>query len=138
MSLAQLLPSESERQLSMESTAATIMAKFEGMWSTFLSNRGSFEPFMSLYLERWLHSYVLSQFLLIFLTDLLPCSDQLITIATTTPPKKVRITGITPDHGLLRTLPERTGWSKDSEGFIDLQPDGNSFDIMAGLIISKS
>ena len=55
-SLAQLLPCESERQLSMERTTATIMARFEGMWSIFVSHRGSFEPFMSLYLERWLHS----------------------------------------------------------------------------------
>jgi len=120
ISLAQLLPAESQRKLSMERTAATIMVKFEGMWSTFLSHRGSFDPFMSLYLERWLHS------------------DQLVTLTTTTPPKAVRITGITPDHGLLRTLPERTGWSLGNEGFIDLQPDGNSFDIMAGLIKSKN
>jgi biotin---protein ligase len=55
-SLVQMLIPESERQLSIERTAATIMAKFEGMWMTFLSHNGSFEPFMSLYLERWLHS----------------------------------------------------------------------------------
>jgi biotin---protein ligase len=49
--------------------------------------------------------------------------------------------GITPEHGLLRTLPERPtgGWSNMSQPqFIDLQPDGNSFDIMAGLIRSKN
>lgn len=34
------------------------MAKFEPMWDTFLRGGGSFEPFMELYLERWLHSYV--------------------------------------------------------------------------------
>jgi len=96
------------------------MAKFEAMWSIFLSERGSFAPFMSLYLERWLHS------------------DQLVTLTTTMPPKAVRITGITPDHGLLRTLPERSEWSSGDGGFIDLQPDGNSFDIMAGLIKSKN
>jgi biotin---protein ligase len=56
-----------------------------------------------------------------------------------TPPKKVRIVGITNDYGLLRTVPERTGWnSEDEEAFIDLQPDGNSFDIMAGLIKTKT
>ena len=37
---------------------ATIMAKFEAMWNVFLANKGSFEPFMDLYLDRWLHSYV--------------------------------------------------------------------------------
>lgn len=65
-------------------------------------------------------------------------SDQLVTLTTMTPPKAVRITGITSDHGLLRTVPERTGWSSGDGSFIDLQPDGNSFDIMAGLIKSKN
>ena len=52
----------------------------------------------------------------------------------------VRICGITPDHGLLRTLPERNQPGQPGripEGFIDLQPDGNSFDLMAGLIKVK-
>ncbi|KAJ7594393.1 class II aaRS and biotin synthetase [Mycena floridula] len=114
-SLSQLDPS---LELSMERTAATIFAKFEKMWTKFVQEKGSFDSFMDLYLERWLHS------------------DELVTITTTTPPIAVRICGITPDHGLLRTLPESTGWST-ATGFIDLQPDGNSFDLMAGLIKSK-
>ncbi|KAJ7628415.1 class II aaRS and biotin synthetase [Roridomyces roridus] len=115
-SLSQLLPpDESDTQLSMERTAAAILVKFETMWSEFVQGRGSFEPFMSLYLRRWMHS------------------DQLVTLTTTTPHQQVRITGITPDHGLLRTIPER-----GSGGFIDLQPDGNSFDLMAGMIKTKS
>lgn len=60
-------------------------------------------------------------------------SDQLVTLTTTTPHRAVRITGITPDHGLLRTVPEKTS----EQEFINLQPDGNSFDIMAGLIHLK-
>ncbi len=74
-----------------------------------------------------------------------PCSDQLVTLATVTPPIQVRITGITLDYGLLRTIPERRilsnpyfsygGGSK--EEYIDLQPDGNSFDMMSGMIKSK-
>ena len=61
--------------------------------------------------------------------------DQEVTLTTVTPPRKVRIIGITPDHGLLRTLPEpgRAG----SVEYIDLQPDGNSFDLLAGLIKTK-
>jgi biotin---protein ligase len=56
-SLTQLIPPGVEHhKLSMERTAAIIMAKFEGLWKTFLEHRGSFEPFMDLYLERWLHS----------------------------------------------------------------------------------
>jgi biotin--protein ligase len=124
----------------MERTAAAILVKFEGMWSTFLKGKGSFDPFMDLYLRRWLHSSVvffrqpLSSLIFFFFLG----RDQLVTLTTTVPHQMVRIAGITPDHGLLRTLPERSGWpSGASSGFIDLQPDGNSFDLMAGLIKSK-
>jgi biotin--protein ligase len=55
-SLAQLLPPDLAGELSIERTAAVIMAKFERMWTMFVAYRGSFEPFMDLYLERWLHS----------------------------------------------------------------------------------
>lgn len=54
-SLSQLNP---ETNLSMEKLIATIMAKFETMWDVFVLHKGSFHPFMDLYLERWLHSYV--------------------------------------------------------------------------------
>ncbi|KAG6810835.1 hypothetical protein H0H92_010130 [Tricholoma furcatifolium] len=114
-SLKQLLPPDEQRSLTLENTVSNILARFEKMWGLFVQERGSFDSFMDLYLERWLHS------------------DQLVTLTTVTPHQTVRIAGITPDHGLLRTMPERTGWSED-EGYIDLQPDGNSFDIMAGLI----
>ncbi|KAI0718544.1 hypothetical protein C8T65DRAFT_693692 [Cerioporus squamosus] len=119
-SLTQLLP-EGTTPPTMERTLAAIMARFERMWAEFVRERGSFEPFMDLYLDRWLHS------------------DQLVTLTTVTPARKVRIVGITPDHGLLRTLAEpdgRTG-SYGAE-FIDLRPDGNSFDLMAGLIKTKT
>ncbi|KAF9467167.1 hypothetical protein BDZ94DRAFT_1249739 [Collybia nuda] len=119
-SLAQLLSPEEASRLSIERTVVSIITTFEKMWSTFVKERGSFDSFMNLYLERWLHS------------------DQLVTLTTSTPSKQVRITGITPDHGLLRTMPERTGWSSEEQGYIDLQPDGNSFDLMAGLIKSKT
>ncbi|KAJ6590965.1 biotin-ligase [Mycena vulgaris] len=120
-SLSQLLPPDDDHQLSMERTAAAILVKFDAMWSVFVKGKGSFEPFMELYLLRWMHS------------------DQLVTLTTSVPHQMVRITGITPDHGLLRTLPERAGRGGSSDyGFIDLQPDGNSFDLMAGMIKTKS
>ncbi|KAI8989634.1 class II aaRS and biotin synthetase [Trametes punicea] len=121
-SLVQLLPPGYERHPTMEHTLSAIMARFEPMWTTFLTARGSFEPFMDLYLDRWLHS------------------DQLVTLTTVMPPRKVRIVGITPEHGLLRTLPEHEGWGGGGHGveYIDLQPDGNSFDLMAGLIKTKA
>jgi biotin--protein ligase len=61
-SLAQLQRGAQER-LSVEKTAAAIMAKFEPMWTVFTQNSGSFAPFMDLYLERWLHSLVFAIFL---------------------------------------------------------------------------
>ncbi|KAF8827395.1 uncharacterized protein C8R40DRAFT_652317 [Lentinula edodes] len=106
--------------LSMEGTLATILARFEKMWEEFLGGGGSFERWMGRYQDKWLHS------------------DQLVRLTTVDPPMMVRICGITPDHGLLRTLPERNQPGRtNQEGFIDLQPDGNSFDLMAGLIKVK-
>ncbi|KAK7042482.1 BPL/LPL catalytic domain-containing protein [Favolaschia claudopus] len=120
-SLSQLVPPDEDHHLSMERTAAAILVKFERMWSEFIQGRGSFEPFIDLYLQRWMHS------------------DQLVTLTTTNPPQRVRIAGLTLDHGLLRTVPERSGgFGGTKPTFIDLQPDGNSFDLMAGMIKSKS
>ncbi|CAE7201535.1 unnamed protein product [Rhizoctonia solani] len=117
MSLKQLYPEGAVNPaLTMENVAANIMATFEEMWRIFTEARGSFEPFIDLYLERWLHS------------------DEQVTLMTTTPPTKVRIYGLNPDNGFLRTIPEQGGDTKP----IDLQPDGNSFDMMAGLIKTKS
>ncbi|KAF8639135.1 hypothetical protein AX17_001625 [Amanita inopinata Kibby_2008] len=116
-SLAQL--ASGSRSISMERTAAIIMARFEPMWDLFVKERGSFEPFIKSYLDRWLHS------------------DQLVTLTATTPPSLVRIAGITLDHGLLRTVSADKGQLSEGQ-FIDLQPDGNSFDLMTGLIKTKS
>ena len=63
MSLAQLSPDLPEsaskpQSPTMEGTLAAIMARFERMWAEFVRERGSFAPFMDLYLERWLHSCV--------------------------------------------------------------------------------
>ena len=61
LSLSNLASSEDDRKkLRLETIAAVIMTKFEPMWETFLRSGGSFEPFLSLYLERWLHSCVVS------------------------------------------------------------------------------
>jgi biotin--protein ligase len=121
----------------MERMAVIIMSKFEPMWNTFMAHRGSFEPFMDLYLRRWLHSY---ETLLACLHPLIfRFRNEIVTLTTTTPERKVRIMGITSDFGLLRTVPVNSGWSSNkTEAFIDLQPDGNSFDIMAGLIKTKN
>ncbi|KAI5825128.1 class II aaRS and biotin synthetase [Schizophyllum commune Tattone D] len=129
-SLAQLLPGDTSTPTpTLERTAATILARFDVMWEQFVAGGGSFEPFLDRYLGRWLHS------------------DQLVTITTVEPPLRARIVGIT-EHGLLRAMPERGGGIAGRYGagsarggsdgqFIDLQPDGNSFDIMSGMIKAK-
>ncbi|TCD68669.1 biotin holocarboxylase synthetase [Steccherinum ochraceum] len=105
------------RPLTMERTAATTMATFEPMWNTFVAERGPSR-------RSWIS------------TSSGGCIHQLVTITSTTPHKNVRIVGITEDYGLLRTVPERGGGG--GQQFVDLQPDGNSFDLMSGLIMSKS
>lgn len=55
-SLIQLVPSQSDVIITLERTAATILAKFEKFWETFVQQKGSFESFLDLYYERWLHS----------------------------------------------------------------------------------
>ncbi|KAG6867943.1 hypothetical protein C0993_009255 [Termitomyces sp. T159_Od127] len=117
-SLVQLLSPDSRQSLTLEKTVSNILARFEKMWETFVEERGSFDSLNPQ------------------LTKIR--SDQLVTLTTVTPPQQVRVIGITPDHGLLRTMPEKTGWTSGAGGFIDLQPDGNSFDLMAGLIKLKS
>jgi len=116
--LSELVPREVASTLTLERVVARILVVFDNMWDVFVLNRGSFVPFMDLYLERWLHS------------------DQLVTLTTVSPPLPVRIVGITPDHGLLRTVAAK-GPSKTGVEYIDLQPDGNSFDMLAGLIKTK-
>ncbi|KAG2343479.1 class II aaRS and biotin synthetase [Suillus weaverae] len=112
-SLAQLA-STPPPELSVERVAAAVLTSFERIWSSFLQNEEQgFHPFMDQYLRSWLHS------------------DQLVTLTNRTPHRSVRIVGITSDHGLLRTVPMGGG------EFIDLQPDGNSFDMMKGLISTK-
>ena len=138
------------RQLDIETVLALILTEFERLWTTFVRGRGSWAPFEEAYLDAWMHSWVTLYFCALCCVpgaDLRVLSrsiysDQLVTLTTVDPPIPVRIIGITHDHGLLRTIPERTGLSKSwrhgtDDGYIDLQPDGNSFDIMTGLIKAK-
>ncbi|CDZ96867.1 Biotin holocarboxylase synthetase/biotin-protein ligase [Phaffia rhodozyma] len=121
----------------MESCLARIVAQFETMWDIFLqSDRGGFAEFIKDYEDRWLHS------------------DQLVHLQSTNPPTAVRIETITLDYGLLRTRPvrkvdyggeydafDRLSLAKKKKApepeFIDLQPDGNSFDMLANMIRTK-
>ena len=86
--------------------------------------------------------------------------NQEVTLTTTEPHTRLRILSITPDHGLLRCAPLSASngstplydkgdygdddrisimrTKKKDEGFVDLQPDGNTFDLMSGLIKRKT
>ena len=91
-------------------------------------------------------------------------SNQEVTLTTVEPHQRLRIHSITSDHGLLRCVPldnkpkasngltplysrgdygdddrvlTKSSGKKDDE-WVDLQPDGNSFDLMAGLIKRKT
>ena len=89
--------------------------------------------------------------------------DQEVTLTTTEPHTRLRIQTITPDYGLLRCVPISQASTRSSgltplydrgdfgeedripsnkpkgeEKYVDLQPDGNSFDLMSGLIKKKT
>lgn len=100
--------------ITQEQLLALILARFEAFWAQFESEQ-SFSSFAPLYTARWLHS------------------DKEVGIQETG--QRVKIVGLTPDQGLLRTV------NLDHPGplpeFIDLQPDGNSFDMMQGLLKAK-
>jgi biotin--protein ligase len=120
-------PQSTIKPPTMEETFARIMDTFGDMWTTFTEE--GFAPFFNEYYGRWLHR------------------EQEVTLTTTTPHQKVVIHGITRDHGLLRckVVKESKGLTPlytrgdfgETDEFVDLQPDGNSFDLMSGLIKRK-
>jgi biotin---protein ligase len=84
-------------------------------------------------------------------------SNQRVTLTTTTPHEELMIKSITLDHGLLRCVKVDSGrsaagdyggedrtssWMRPggtrSTEYVDLQPDGNSFDLMSGMIKKKT
>ncbi|KAF9922126.1 biotin holocarboxylase synthetase [Linnemannia zychae] len=106
---------------SQETLLAHILVKFEQLHRQFLGgNRQGFAQFEQMYYRRWLHS------------------DAVVTLTTITPHKRVKIKGITLDYGLLRTVAVDEQ-DRDIIGEeYQLQPDGNSFDMLKGLISQKA
>ncbi|KAG9065226.1 biotin holocarboxylase synthetase [Linnemannia hyalina] len=104
-----------------ETLLAHVLVKFEQMYTTFLHGNGTgFAQLEQTYYKRWLHT------------------DAFVTLTTMTPHRRVRIQGITLDYGLLKTVGV-DGQGRDIEGEeFRLQPDGNSFDMLKGLISTKS
>ncbi|KAG0330016.1 biotin holocarboxylase synthetase [Podila humilis] len=107
--------------LSQETLLAKVLVKLEEMYNVFLGGNGTgFAQFEELYYKRWLHT------------------EAYVTLTTMTPHKKVKIRGITLDYGLLRTVAvDEQGKEVFGEEY-RLQPDGNSFDMLKGLISQKA
>lgn len=97
--------------ISQEELCALILSRFEHTWGTFTASSGDFAAFAGQYTARWLHS------------------NKEVTIEETG--QRVRIEGLTNEEGYLRTRDVDTG------RVVDLQPDGNSFDMMQGLLRAK-
>ncbi|ORX52462.1 class II aaRS and biotin synthetase [Hesseltinella vesiculosa] len=97
--------------LTLEDTLAGILAMFTSLYSTFCS-QGMGDWFLTRYYRRWLHSH------------------QLVTLSQYDH-VQVLIQGISKVHGFLMALDVKTGIH------YELQPDGNTFDMMKGLITIK-
>ncbi|KAI8975945.1 biotin-protein ligase [Pilobolus umbonatus] len=97
--------------LKREEWVANAMVTFENMYLEFCE-KGVGPWFLNKYYKRWLHS------------------DKLVTL-TTHDNVQAKIIGITSDYGLLEAEDIHTRKK------YKLQPDGNSFDMLKGLIIKK-
>ncbi|KAG0373102.1 biotin holocarboxylase synthetase [Mortierella sp. AD032] len=104
-----------------ETLLAHILVKLDQMYTLFLHGNGTgFAQLEQTYYKRWLHT------------------NAFVTLTTMTPHRKVRIQGITLDYGLLKTVGvDEQGRDVPGDEF-RLQPDGNSFDMLKGLISTKS
>lgn len=122
--------------ISQEQLAGAVLATFERLWYEFLQV-GTWSTFAERYRQVWLHS------------------DQSALLTTVDPPVPIRIVGITSDSGMLRAVPDDgsssggggvtsedpQAWGSTISGrgwAWDLQPDGNSFDMLQGLIKTKA
>ncbi|KAG0168483.1 biotin holocarboxylase synthetase [Apophysomyces sp. BC1034] len=100
------------QRLSAEDVLANILVTFEKFYFEFC-DKGMGSWFLDQYYKRWLHS------------------EKLVTL-TTHDNVRARIVGITRDYGMLEAVS-----IDDPRKRFTLQPDGNSFDMLKGLIIKK-
>ncbi|RCH87598.1 biotin holocarboxylase synthetase [Rhizopus azygosporus] len=100
------------QRLGPEEVLAHALVTFEKFYMEFCE-KGMGSWFLDRYYDRWLHS------------------DKLVTL-TTHNNEKARIVGITRDYGMLEAVS-----IDDNRKRYTLQPDGNSFDMLKGLIIKK-
>lgn len=106
------------------------MNHFEPMWNEFVTE-ASFDPFLDQYLASWIHRSVMHTASSGFRANHTKCSGQIVTLEASG--QKAEILGISLDHGFLIT--ELLDGSRQ---MVELQPDGNSFDMLQNLIKRKS
>ncbi|KAI8074474.1 biotin-protein ligase [Gongronella butleri] len=99
--------------LTSEDVLANLLVLFERYYHDFCE-KGMGPWFLDQYYKRWLHS------------------DKLVTL-TTHDNVRAKIVGITSDYGMLEAVN-----ADDNRTRYTLQPDGNSFDMLKGLIIKKT
>lgn len=100
---------------SLEKLLARYMSKVEEMFRTFFYQ--GFSGFESLYYKRWLHS------------------DTVVTVQELSG-AKARVRGISAQNGML-VVEKLDSIQRPTGERIELQPDGNSFDMMKGLLKKK-
>ncbi|WFD20688.1 hypothetical protein MCAP1_002939 [Malassezia caprae] len=127
-SIQQLAREAGSTGVSLEACAGAIHAALESLLRVWADHAYSFAPFVPAYRRAWLHS------------------DQVVTLVDA-PGAPRRIVGITSEHGLLRTVPvnasvraaDTHAWLAPTiPGAVDVQPDGNSFDLLAGCVRPKN
>ncbi|KAJ9105280.1 hypothetical protein QFC21_001648 [Naganishia friedmannii] len=148
------IDSQEATQVSMEKSLAKILVSFEGFWNTFLEDRG-IENLLDEYLGRWLHTDQA-----VTLTTTTPPQPLIIKTITLDhgllrciPDKRSNSTPSTRssmyDSGsddratfsysspIMQDMQSLRIGSNSKADFVDLQPDGNSFDLMSGMIKRK-
>lgn len=127
--------------VSQEKLAGAILSTFDSIWKVFLQHGGDFRPFVARYRQVWLHSDQE--------TTLTPDAIRSDAAAHTEGDEGVRIVGISSDYGLLQAVPRTSsihakdakawGSTQDAQanGIVQLQPDGNSFDMLQNLVKRK-
>lgn len=108
---------------SMEMCAASVHTALESVLGAFVSHGGSFAPLAHVYRALWLNA------------------DDEVLLAESG--ERVRIVGVTSDHGLLRTVPvastltardDRAWGPSGTVDSIELQPDGNTYDMLHNMV----
>ncbi|WWC68621.1 biotin-[acetyl-CoA-carboxylase] ligase [Kwoniella pini CBS 10737] len=134
----------------MEGTFAKIMSSFDSKWEQFIDEKG-FKGFMNEYHGRWLHS---GQEVTLTTTEphtplrILSITQDhgLLRCVPIRTKSTSNSTGLTPLYNRIVDSSSEDRYTPSSAGpnrgnntpeFVDLQPDGNSFDLMSGLIKRK-